>query len=35
MIEIAEQMYKVDIKKKLGSKLSSGSGSTEKSTGGK
>jgi transposase len=31
MIEIAEQMYKVDIKKKLGSKLSSGSGSSEKS----
>jgi transposase len=35
MIEIAEQMYSIDIKKKLGSKLSSGSGSTEKDTGGK
>lgn len=35
MIEIAEQMYSIDIKKKLGSKLSSGSGSTEKSTDGK
>jgi transposase len=35
LIEIAEQMYQVDIKKKLGSKLSSGSGSTEKDTGGK
>ena len=35
MIEIAEQMYKVDIKKKLGSQLSSGSGSTEKNTDGK
>ena len=35
MIEIAEQMYQIDIKKKLGSKLSSGSGSTEKGTGGK
>jgi transposase-like protein len=34
MIEIAEQMYKIDIKKKLGSKLSSGSGSSEKNTGG-
>ena len=32
MIEIAEQRYNVDIKKKLGSKLSSGSGSTKKST---
>ena len=35
MIELAEQMYRVDIKKKLGSKLSNGSGSTEKNTGGK
>jgi transposase len=35
MIELAEEMYRVDIKKKLGSKLSSGSGSTEKNTGGK
>ena len=35
MIDLAEQMYNVDIKKKLGSKLSSGSGSTEKPTGGK
>ena len=35
MIEIAEQVYSIDIKKKLGSKLSSGSGSTEKSTDGK
>ena len=31
MIEIAEEMYQVDIKKKLGSKLSSGSGKNEKS----
>lgn len=35
MIELAEEMYQVDIKKKLGSKLSSGSGSTEKNTPGK
>jgi transposase len=35
MIEIAEQMYSIDIKKKLGSKLSNGSGSTEKDTSGK
>jgi transposase-like protein len=35
MIEIAEQMYSVDIKKKLGSKLSNGSGSTGKNTDGK
>lgn len=35
MIELAEEMYRVDIKKKLGSKLSSGSGSTGKNTGGK
>lgn len=35
MIEIAEQVYSIDIKKKLGSKLSSGSGSIEKSTDGK
>jgi transposase len=33
MIEIAEQRYNVDIKKKLGSKHSSGSSSTKKSTG--
>ena len=33
MIEIAEQRYNVDIKKKFGSKLSSGSKSTKKSTG--
>jgi transposase-like protein len=32
MIEIAEEMYRVDIKKKLGSKLSSGLGRTEKGT---
>ena len=35
MIEMAEEMYRVDIKKKLGSQLFSGSGSTEKNTGGK
>src|SRR5215204_3840455 len=35
MIEIAEQTYSIDIKKKLGSKLSNGSGSTEKDTSGK
>lgn len=35
LIETAEQMYQIDIKKKLGSKLSSGSGSTEKDTGGR
>ena len=35
MIDLAEQMYNVDIKKKLGSRLSSGSGSIEKNTGGK
>lgn len=35
MIELAEEMYQVDIKKKVGSKLSSGSGSTEKDTIGK
>lgn len=32
MIEIAEETYGVDIKKKVGSKLSSGTTSTEKST---
>jgi transposase-like protein len=32
MIEIAEEMYGVDIKKKLSSRLSSGSGKTGKST---
>lgn len=31
LIDIAEEMYGVDIKKKLGSKHSSGSGTTEKS----
>lgn len=35
MIEIAEQMYGVDIKKKLGSRLSGGSGTTGKNTCGK
>lgn len=35
MIELAEEMYQVDIKKKLGSKLSNGSGSNEKNTTGK
>ena len=35
MIELAEEKYKVDIKKKFGSKRSPGSGSTEKSTDGK
>jgi hypothetical protein len=35
MIELAEQMYNVDIKKKLGSRLSNGSGSAEKNTDGK
>lgn len=35
MIELAEEMYKVDIKKKFGSKPSPGSGSTGKSTDGK
>lgn len=32
MIELAEQEYKVDIKKKFGSKLSAGSGKTETHT---
>jgi|ERR1039457_3644552 transposase-like protein len=32
MIEIAEEMYKIDIKKKFGSKPSSGSGTTGKGT---
>lgn len=32
MIDIAEEMYDVDIKKKLGSRPSPGSGSTEKNT---
>lgn len=32
MIELAEQEYKLDIKKKLGSKLSSGTGDTENNT---
>jgi hypothetical protein len=32
MIEIAEATYNVDIKKKVGSRLSSGTTSTEKST---
>lgn len=35
MIEIAEETYGIDIKKKLGSKRSSGSGSTGKNTDGK
>ena len=35
MIELAEEMYQVDNKKKLGLKLSNGSGSTGKNTGGK
>jgi len=35
MIDLAEEMYDIDIKKKLGSKASSGSGSTGKSTDGK
>jgi transposase-like protein len=35
MIDIAEEMYDIDIKKKLGSKPSPGSGSTEKKTSGK
>jgi transposase len=33
MIEIAEATYNVDIKKKVGSRLSSGTSSTEKNTG--
>ena len=33
LIAMAEQMYQVDIKKKLGSKPSSGSGSTASNTG--
>ena len=33
MIEIAEEMYDIDIKKKLGSQPLPGSGSTEKNTG--
>lgn len=35
MIDIAEEMYDIDIKKKLGSKPSPGSGSTGKNTAGK
>lgn len=35
MIELAEELYQVDIKKKFGLRPSSGSGSTGKSTGGK
>jgi transposase len=35
MIELAEQTYDVDIKKKLSSKLSSGSGQTDQDTHGK
>lgn len=34
MIELAEEMYRIDIKKKFGTKPSSGSGSTESSTDG-
>ncbi len=35
MIELAEERYQIDIKKKSGSKPSSGTGSTEKNTPGK
>lgn len=35
MIEMAEEFYQIDIKKKLGSKRSSGSGTTGKSMSGK
>jgi transposase len=35
MIELAEQLYSIDIKKKFGSSHSDGSGSTEKSISGK
>lgn len=35
MIEIAEKTYEVDIKKKLSTKLSTGTGSTERNTGSK
>lgn len=35
MIDVAEEMYDIDIKKKLGSKPSPGSGSTVKNTDGK
>jgi hypothetical protein len=35
MIELAEQTYDVDIKKKLSSKLSSGTGQTDQNTPGK
>jgi len=35
MIEIAESTYEVDIKKKLSTKLSTGTGSTERNTGSK
>lgn len=35
MIELAEQMYDIDIKKKFGSQRSAGSGRTEKNTPGK
>ena len=35
MIEIAEEKFKIDIKKKLGSKLSGGSGAIGESTAGK
>jgi transposase len=34
MIELAEEMYRIDIKKKLGSRLSSGSGFIDKNTDG-
>ena len=33
MIEIAEKTYDIDIKKKLASKVSSGSSTTKKNTG--
>lgn len=35
MIELAEDMYQIDIKKKIGSRQSVGSGKTGKNTGGK
>jgi transposase len=35
MIELAEELYRIDIKKKVGSRLSNGSGSTETTTDGK
>jgi hypothetical protein len=35
MIDLAEETYEVDIKKKLSSKLSSGTGQTDQNTAGK